>query len=123
MNIQKLNDCMEMLKKDMGDGLVASSIITMADAQTLVATENSKPGAASMFSEVTAFIQKSLSQGYPALGRYYYLDLAGNRGMLFIPFGDFQWGIAIDTKKAKLGLMLNIVLPKIINAFEEAVIN
>jgi len=32
MNIQKLNDCMEMLKKDMGDGLIASSIITMADA-------------------------------------------------------------------------------------------
>lgn len=123
MNIQKLNDCMEMLKKDMGDGLLASSIITMADAQTLVATENSKPGAASMFSEVTSFIQKSLSQGYPALGRYYYLDLAGNKGILFIPFGDFQWGIAIDTKKAKLGLLLNIVLPKIINAFEEAVIN
>lgn len=123
MNIQKLNDCMEVLKRDVGDGLLASSIVSTADAQTLVATENSKPGAATMFSEVTAFIQKSLSQGYPALGRFYYLDLAGSKGLLFIPFGEYQWGIAIDTKKAKLGLLLNVVLPNIINSFEEAVVS
>jgi hypothetical protein len=123
MNIQKLNNCMESLKKDMGEGLVASSIVTMEDAQTLVATENSRPGSATLFSEVTGFIQKALSQGYPALGRYYYLDLAGNKGILIIPFGDYQWGIAIDTKKTKLGMLLNIVLPKIISEFEEAVVN
>ncbi len=123
MNIQKLNECMETLKKDMGDGLLASSIVSMGDAQTLIATENSKPGAATMFCEVTQFIQKSLSHGYPGLGRYYYLDLAGNKGILFIPFGDYQWGIAIDTRKAKLGLLLNVILPNVINSFEEAVIS
>jgi len=122
VNIQKLNDCMEVLKKDLGDGLVASSIVSTADAQTLIATEQSKPGAATLFSELTAQIQNALSHGYPGLGKYYYLDLAGNRGLLFIPFGDYQWGIAIDTQKAKLGLLLNIILPKIVNAFEDAVV-
>ncbi|MFB3925067.1 MAG: hypothetical protein ACE14T_03355 [Syntrophales bacterium] len=123
MNIQKLNDCMEILKKDLGEGLVASSIVSTADAQTLIATEHSKPGAATMFSELTNSIQEALSQGYPPLGKFYYLDLAGNKGILFLPFGDYQWGIAIDTQKAKLGLLLNVILPKIVNAFEDAIVS
>jgi hypothetical protein len=122
MNIQKLNDCMEIIKRDLGEGLIASSIVSTADGQTLVATEKSSAGAATIFNEVTAYIQKSLAQGpYPQLGRYYYLDCVGNKGLFFIPFGDYQWGIAIDTKKTKLGLLLNVVLPNIVNAFEEAV--
>ncbi len=123
MNIQKLNECMEIIKRDLGDGLIASSIVTTADGQTLVATEKSSSSTAALFNEVTNYIQKSLSQGkdYPQLGRYYYLDCIGNKGLFFIPFGDYQWGIAIDTKKAKLGLLLNVILPNIVNAFEEAV--
>ena len=125
MNIQKLNECMEILKRDLGDGLLASSIVTTADAMTIVATEKSSTKTASLFCEVTAYMQKSLAQGqgYPQLGRYYYLDCIGNIGLLFIPFGDYQWGVAIDTKKAKLGLLLNVILPTIISAFEEAVIS
>jgi hypothetical protein len=114
---------MEIIKRDLGEGLIASSIVSTADGQTLVATEKSSTATATLFNEVTAYIQKSLSQGggYPQLGRYYYLDCIGNKGLLFIPFGDYQWGIAIDTKKAKLGLLLNVVLPNIVNTFEEAV--
>jgi hypothetical protein len=122
MNIQKLNDCMEIIKRDLGEGLIASSIVSTADGQTLVATEKSSAGSATIFNEVTEYIQKALSQGpYPQLGRYYYLDCVGSKGLFFIPFGDYQWGIAIDTKKTKLGLLLNVVLPNIVNAFEEAV--
>ncbi len=121
MNVQKLNECMEMLKKEMGDGLLASSIISTSDAKTIVTTEQLKSRPAAVYG-ITAVIQKSRSHGYPALGRYYYLDLAGSKGLLFIPFGEYQWGIAIDTRKAKLGLLLNMVLPKVMNAFEEAVI-
>lgn len=125
MNIQKLNECIEILKRDLGEGLLASSIVTMADAQTIIATEKSSAKTASLFCEVTTFMQKSLSQGqgYPQLGRYYYLDCANNIGLLFLPFGEYQWGIAIDTKKAKLGLLLNVILPTIVNAFEEALIS
>lgn len=119
MNIQKLRNCMEILKKDTGDGLLASSIINLTQSQTLVATENYK----SMFSKIACFVQKTSSQGYPDFGRYYYLDLAGNRGLFFIPVGDYQWGIAIDTSKVKLGMLITAVLPKIMNEFEEAVRN
>jgi len=125
MNIQKLNYCMELVEKDVGDGFLASSIVSMEDAQTIVATAKSSAKTATLFAQVTQYLQKSLSegQGYPQLGRYYYLDLAGNKGILFIPLGDYQWGVAIDTKKAKLGLLLNVLLPKMLDAFEDAVIS
>jgi len=125
MNVQKLNYCMEMVEKDVGDGFLASSIVSMEDAQTVVATAKSSAKTATLFAQITQNLQKSLSegQGYPQLGRYYYLDLAGNKGILFIPLGDYQWGVAIDTKKAKLGLLLNVLLPKMLDAFEDAVIS
>ena len=125
MNIQKLNYCMEMVEKDVGDGFLASSIVSMEDAQTVVATAKSSAKTAALFAQITQDLQKSLSegQGYPQLGRYYYLDLAGNKGIIFIPLGDYQWGVAIDTKKAKLGLLLNVLLPKMLDAFEDAVVS
>jgi hypothetical protein len=122
MNIQKLNDCLEALKRDLGEGLIASSIISTTDCQTIAATEKSSPVTATIFGEVTNFIQSSLSKGpYPQLGKFYYMDLVGNKGLIFIPLGDYQWGISIDTKKCKLGLLLNIILPTMITNFEEAV--
>ncbi len=122
MNIAKLNECLENLKRDLGEGLIASSIITTSDYQTIAATEKSSPVTASIFGEVTNFIQNALSKGpYPQLGKFYYMDLVGNRGLIFIPLGDYQWGVAIDTKKCKLGLFMNIILPAMITDFEEAI--
>jgi hypothetical protein len=116
---------MELVEKDVGDGFLASSIVSMEDAQTVIATAKSSAKTATLFAQITQNLQNSLSegQGYPQLGRYYYLDLAGNKGILFIPLGDYQWGVAIDTKKAKLGLLLNVILPKMLDAFEDAVIS
>jgi hypothetical protein len=40
--------------------------------------------------------------------------------LLFLPLGDYQWGIALDSTKVKLGLLLNIVLPEMVSNFEAA---
>jgi hypothetical protein len=40
-----------------------------------------------------------------------------------LPFGDYQWAIVVNKKQVKLGLLLNVVLPSIINAFEDAVVS
>ena len=119
MNIEKLNGCIELLKKQMGDSLLATSIVAMSDAQA-IADWNSKPGAAAIFVEVTNFLNESLKKGYPALGKYYLLDLQEDKMLIFLPLGEYQWGIAVDTNKAKLGLILNVILPEIVSAFEDA---
>lgn len=122
MDVQKLNGCIELLKKQMGDSLLATSIVSMADAQA-IADYNSKPAAAAIFIEVTNFINNSLKKGYPGLGKYYILDLEDNKMLCFLPLGEYQWGIALDTTKAKLGLLLNVVIPEIVDAFEDAINN
>jgi hypothetical protein len=123
MNIQKLNGCLEVLKKDLGDGLISSSITSTEDGQILVATDKSNKAGATLLTEITASMREGLKTYPVELGQYYYVDVAGNMGILAIPFGDYQWAIVINKKQVKLGLLLNIVLPKIIDAFEDAVVS
>jgi hypothetical protein len=121
MNVNKLNNCMTLLKGDLGDGLIAASILSLADAQPLVTIGSTKSGAAAMSCEVTNYLRKALELGYPPLRRFYYLDLANDVGVLILPYGDYQWAIAVNSEKTKLGLLLNVVLPKILAAFEDAI--
>lgn len=123
MNIQKLNACMDLLRRDLGEGFVVASIITTEDGQLLVSTNQAHIAAATLLNEVTAVMEKALST-YPAsLGQYYYIDVAGNMAILVIPFGAYQLSISINKQAVKLGLLINVVLPNIINAFEDAVVS
>jgi hypothetical protein len=120
MNVQKLDQCVENVKRDLGEGCLATSIVSMSDGLA-IASYNSSPKAAAIFSEITENISKGLAKGpYPPLGKYYILDLCDNKMLIFMPLGDFQWGVALDTSKVKLGLLLNVVLPEMINNFESA---
>ena len=120
MDIKKLNECIEMLKDDMGESLLATSIVTISDGQA-IADYTSSPGAAAIFTAVTEYLVKALASGpYPELGKYYLLDLEDDKMLVFLPLGEYQWGIAIDSRKAKLGLLLNVIMPKMVEAFEEA---
>jgi hypothetical protein len=121
MNVQKLNKSVEILKEDLGDALLATDIFGAADGQS-IAGYNPQPKASALFSQLTAFMVKSLdNSGFAQLGKFYLLDLAGNKMVIVIPLGEYQWGMLVDTNKAQLGLLLNVVMPKAIDAFEEAI--
>ena len=59
--------------------------------------------------------------GFPPLGRFLLYDLVDGMMAIAIPLGNHQWGMLIDGTKAPLGLLLNVVFPKAIDAFEEAI--
>ncbi len=121
MNVQKLNAAIELLKGDLGDALLAADIFGSADGQS-IAGYNTQPKASALFNQLTGYLTKSLQgAGFPPLGRYYILDLVDAKMVIVIPLGDYQWGMLVDTNKAQLGLLLNVVMPKIIDAFEEAI--
>jgi CheY-like chemotaxis protein len=121
VNVQKLYAAVELLKNDLGSALLAADIFGSADGQS-IAGHNSQPKASALFGQLTLFLGKSLEgSGFPKLGKYYILDLADAKMVIVIPLGDYQWGLLIDTKKVQLGLLLNVVMPKIIDAFEEAI--
>ena len=114
-------DEMASLKEDLGDGLLATDIFGTDDGQS-VAGWNSNEAACALFNQITNYMVDALTgSGFPALGRYYILDLVDDKMVIVITMGDFQWGLFLDTAKVKLGLLLNVVIPKIVDSFEQAI--
>lgn len=121
MDIKKLNEAIDVLKEGMRSSLVATDIYTVEDGQS-IAGFNPNPEASALFNRITADMNEALKgAGFPGLGKYYILDLVDGNKVLIIPMGGYQWGMLVDSQ-AQLGLLLNVILPKIIDAFEEALV-
>lgn len=122
MDVSKLNEAVDYLKKQLGDAMLSSDVWGTEDGQT-IAAYNSYPKAVALFNELTQHLAGALSdseEDFVELGRYYLVDLIGDNMVIVIYLGDFQWGILFNKKKGKLGLILNVIIPKIIDIFEEA---
>jgi len=121
MNVQKLNKSIEILKESLGGALMATDIWSSADMQSL-AGWNSQPVATALFGQIINSTNKALKEsGFPILGKYCLFDLVDGKMVVLIPMGEYGWGMLIDGKKAQLGLLLNLSLPKAIAAFEDAI--
>lgn len=120
MNIKKLNQTIEVLKGDMGEGLIATDIYGKSDGQSIVGF-NSNPQACAFFNRITDYMVNALKEsGFPGLGRYYILDLADGKIIVVISLGEYQWNMLVDRSKVQLGLLLNVIMPKITDAFEQS---
>ena len=121
MNVQALREAIEVQKRDLGNGLLATDIYSSSDGQALV-SYNSNPKACALFNRITNYMKTALEgSGFPGLRKYYLLDLAGDHMVVVIPMGDYQWGMLLNSKEVQLGLFLNVVLPRMIDAFEKAI--
>lgn len=121
MNVQKLNKSIETLKENLGGALLATDIWGTADMQS-IAGMNSQPAATALFGQLINTTNRALKEsGFPILGKYIIFDLVDGKMVALIPMGDYAWGMLIDGKKAQLGLLLNVALPKAIASFEDAI--
>jgi hypothetical protein len=121
MNVENLNKAIDILKKDLGEALIAADIWTAADGQ-IIAGINPQPKAAALMNDLTTNMSKNLKQaGFPEIGKYWLVDLVGGVIGIVIPLGDYVWGMLMDSKKAPLGLLLNVVIPQAIDSFEKAI--
>lgn len=122
MDIVKVKQGIEHLKGQLGSALVATDIITVADGQS-IAGHNSQPRAAALFNQLTQYLQRALAgSGFPALGRYFLIDLEDDKLVVILPLGDYLWGILTDSSEVQLGLLLNVVIPDTMKAFNEAMV-
>jgi hypothetical protein len=119
----KLNECIEICKKDMGDALHTASIISVADGKAM-GGYNSNSEAVDLFNEITSCIQKVFKKNsYRAFGRYYIVDLKGDKILCSLVCGvyQYQFCIVFDRSKMQLGLFLDVIMPKITKVFEDAI--
>jgi CheY-like chemotaxis protein len=112
----------EELREDLRTALITTDVWTVLDGQS-IAGFNPKPKACALFNQITSYIIEALNASdYPELGKYYIFDLIEEKMVIIIPLpqNDFVMGMLIDTNKAQMGLLLNIIIPKIIESFEKA---
>lgn len=121
MNVNKLNQAIDELKEGLRTSLLATDIWVTEDGMS-IASFNPQPEATALFNRMTTDLNEALDgSGFPPLGRYYMLDLVDGNKVFVIPMDKYQWGILVDSN-AQLGLILSVLLPKIINKFEEALV-
>jgi len=120
MNIKRIQAGIKNVLDDLGDGLLACDFWTVADGQSL-AGHNPQPKAVALFNKITDGLGKTLKQsGFPGLGRYYLIELEDAKFVAVLPLGKYQWGMLVDGQKVQLGMLLNIAIPHVFEAFEAA---
>lgn len=119
-DMAKVNQVLTGLQEELGAGLLATSVFSVADGQAIAAI-NDQPKASALFNQLTDYLVKALKQSeFPALGRYYFMELQNARMVLVVPLGDFRQGLMCDTTKVQLGMLLNITIPTLIEDMNQA---
>jgi hypothetical protein len=120
MDIKKLNKLIDDLKKEFGDALLATDIWSNADGQILVGY-NSQPQATALLNQLWQQIVDTLKEAdFPPLDKFVSFNLQGGKTTFCLTFKDYQWGMLFDTTKLQFGLLLNVIAPKCIEGFNEA---
>ncbi len=121
ISVEKANIAVTKLRESLGAGLVATDVWNVDDGMP-IAGFNSQPVATALFNRITDVISETLAEsGFPALNKYYLLDLEGDKIVVVIPLGKYRAGMLVDKKKAQLGVVVSVALPKYVNGLEEAI--
>ncbi len=115
----KLDTCLNLMNKDMGDALRAASIININDGKVL-AFYNDDPDTAQSFVRLTTYMKTTYSSETPfELGDHLIMDLKDQQTLVILMIDEHQWNIIFNNVKCSLGMLRNIIMPKVIRTFNE----
>ena len=120
MKLKDLNDCMNQVKKDVGDALICTAIANIKSGVTIGKIDcDDKIGACS--AQVVSFLKDVIdsAEGF-SLGRYLFVDLSKTRAAVFVIIGEFVWTIAFNPEKMPMGMIMNVYLDDYVQMFEYA---
>ena len=113
----KLYNALNKLKEFSNNGALSCDIYATNDGQSIMGF-NSNPAASAMFNGVTKRLLSSLKEGgMPSLGKFYIIELEEGKAFVVLNMGKYQWSVLLDTRLCSLGLLINIVVPKVTEAF------
>jgi hypothetical protein len=77
--------------------------------------------AVALFTRMTADLEGSMADSnFPPLGRYYLIDLEGNHTAAVLNHGALLQGLLVDNKRANLGILISVAIPRMIEAVAKA---
>ena len=108
------------LRNILRDGLLATDIWERTAGLSL-AGFNQQPVAVALFTRITEELDSSLrDSNFPSLGRYYMLDMAGNHTVVVVNHGKLLQGMLVDNKRANLGILISVAIPRMIETIAQA---
>lgn len=120
MDTKALELAVEDLRNILRDGLIATDIWVRSDGLSL-AGFNQQPVAVALFTRMTDELEASLGDSsFPGLSRYYIIDMAGNHMAVVINHGALLQGMLVDTKRANLGILISVAIPRMLDAVTRA---
>jgi nitrate reductase cytochrome c-type subunit len=121
LNLKKLNRAVAEIRDIFSASLLRTDIFLAEDGRSL-AGWNSHPLACSQFAAITRSLKSALQiSHFPAMGTYYLLDLDADQLLFVVVKDELQWGFLLKETKGCLGLLLNIILPKVLAILEDSI--
>ncbi|MCU0682228.1 MAG: hypothetical protein MUF34_08235 [Polyangiaceae bacterium] len=115
-----LEAAVQDLRNILREGLLATDIWDRAAGLSL-AGFNQQPVAVALFTRITEDLDGSLrDSNFPSLSRYFLLDLESNHTVVVINHGTLLQGILIDNKRANLGILISVAIPRMIDAISRS---
>jgi hypothetical protein len=119
LNVAGLKRVLQIAQDGLDDALVSADVFSTADGTSYVGF-NSQPAGCALLNQISERMALSFARGgLPPLGRYYMAELADSRILLVAPCGAVQLSLVVDSTRAQLGLLLNVILPDVLAALEE----
>lgn len=119
LNVAGLKRVIQIAQDGLDDALVSADVFSTADGTSYVGF-NSQPASCALLNQISERMALSFARGgLPPLGRYYMAELADSRILLVAPCGGVQLSLVVDSTRAQLGLILNVILPDVLAALEE----
>jgi hypothetical protein len=120
MDPKILEAAVQDLRNLLRDGLVATDIWDRSTGLSL-AGYNHQPVAVALFTRVTTEIEGSLADSnFPPLGRYYTMDMENNHTAVVVNHGPLLQGMLVDNKRANLGILIAVAIPRMLEAVSRA---
>jgi hypothetical protein len=114
IDVSALEQTVADAKAVLKDGLAAIDIWDRETGLSL-AGHNPQPEAVALFNQLTNELSDTLSgSGFPALNRYYMLDLEGGNTVVVQKHGDdLLSGMLLDASRVNLGILVSVVIPRV----------
>jgi hypothetical protein len=120
IDTKQLEVAVQDLRSVLRDGLVATDIWDRFDGLSL-AGFNQQPVAVALFTRITNELTVALKDSeFPALGRFYLLDMEGNHTVAVLNHGALLQGMLVDNKRANLGILISVAIPRMIESVAKA---
>lgn len=121
IDVAALEKTVSEAKDVLKDGLIAADIWDRETGLSL-AGHNPQPEAVALFNQLTNELSATLAgSGFPALNRYYMLDLEGDNTVVVQKHrDDLLSGMLLDATRVNLGILVSVVLPRMSKGIEGA---